>query len=319
MIRHLHYVALNTHKFIKLVSLHWIWLMSIPVATSLVLLANSATGAFIPTSDWTWLDIVGEGGFALFSVFWMMIVLATRKKGLTTNWLAFGFLGMYVACLQDVMDEMFLIPTHIHWDSWVESFPIGLTALAIGLLFWYREQRQLDHYLGKRAAAFQNQPPLNEDSLLPSWAGLVKAIDQVPNRQSTLVLLRATPETTNQPPLSVSDTSKLRFLLAEMLLWNVPESIKVFHLTGESYALFSSTPIAQEQINGVVLLLRAMRFHGEKRVLASHLHVKACTVLIEGVLSERALRDKVQCVQKTLSDECDGIWSRHSVTDVQVA
>lgn len=219
----------------------------------------------------------------------------------------------------EIVSEVFSIHSYLHSEVWLESLTLGLVALGIGSVLRYRWQRQLKAYLNQHVPILQNQSESHDDGSLPHWNDLVKAVAQASYNQATLVLLRVAPETTNQPPLSLSDSSKLQFLVSEMLEWNLPESTQTFRLTGENYALLSSVPIAQEQINDVVLLLRAMRFRGEKRALATHLQVTARTVVIEGSLCERALKDKLQDFQTGLVGRCDGIQSRHSITDVQVA
>lgn len=318
MYRYLNYFTIHILIFAKLLGRHWPWLLLLPLTMVGIVAANLASGSVIPKADWVWLDIIGEGGLALFMVVWMLIVLATREPGFISNWLAFGLLGLCASSFQDMLDEIVTLPSVVLWDKWIESAPIGLISLVIGLCLWYREQRQLSVFLEKRAQTLQNNFSLHQDSFLPQWSCLTKQIHESSQQEATLALLRITPENRNQLPLSASDLSKLRFLIAEILLWNVPDSIKAFHLTGEGYALLSPMPIAQEQINDVVLLLRAMRFRGQGHEQATMLEVTSQTLILENTLSDTALRQKVREVQSDLASLTDGIEGRQSITTVHV-
>lgn len=318
MHRFLHYAIIHSLIFLKLIGRHWPWLLMLPLTMVSIVSFNLFSGAVIPEPEWVWLDIIGEGGLALFMVIWMLIVLATREPGFITNWLAFGFLGLCASSFQDMMDEVVVLPPVILWDKWVESAPIGLISLVIGLCLWYREQRMLSVFLERRATTLQNNFSLHEDSFLPQWPCLAKQIHETSHPSATLVLLRIAPDSRNQLPLSAQDLSKLRFLIAEILLWNVPESIKAFHLTGEGYALLSPTPVAQEHINDVVLLLRAMRFRGKGHGQATLLDVRSQTLVLENSVSDAELRQKVSAVQASLANVVDDIACRQSITTVHV-
>lgn len=318
MYRYLHYFTIHTFLFCKLLGRHWPWLLLLPLTMMSIVSVNLLSGSVIPKAEWVWLDIIGEGGLALFMVVWMLIVLATREPGFITNWLAFGFLGLCASSFQDMLDEVIVLAPAVLWDKWIESAPIGLLALVVGLCLWFREQRQISAFLAKRATTLQNNFSLQQDSFLPQWSCLSKQVQDNSNQAATLVLLRIAPESRNQLPLAASDLSKLRFLIAEILLWNVPDTIKAFHLTGESYALLSPTPVSQEQINDVVLLLRGMRFCGQGHVQATLLEVTSQTVILESSVSDAELRQRVQTIQSELAHLSDGIDSRQSIATVHV-
>ena len=318
MIRRVRYTLLHTYVFAKMLVPHWPWLIGLPLSMAVIVLLNKTAGAAIPTVDWVWLDIIGEGGLALFMVMWMLIVLATREPGFITYWLAFGFLCLCASSFQDMLDEIYVLPDTVSWDKWIESAPVGLASLVIGLILWYREQRQLKKYLNKRSGVLQNDLALHEDSLLPQWSALAKAVQDAPAHQPTLVVLRVAPEVRSQLPLTLQDQSKLRFLIAEMLLWNSPDASQVFQLTGEGYALLSAAPVSQEQINDVVLLLRSMRFRGKSHKQATLLEVKSRTLILENALSDSELRNNIQQVQADLASTADGIVNSQSIANVHV-
>jgi hypothetical protein len=110
----------------------------------------------------------------------------------------------------------------------------------------------------------------------------------------------------------------LRFLIAEMLLWNSPDASQVFQLTGEGYALLSAAPVSQKQINDVVLLLRSMRFRGKGHKQATLLEVKSRTLILENALSDSELRNNIQQVQADLASTADGIVNSQSIANVHV-
>ncbi|KGS10840.1 diguanylate cyclase, partial [Pseudomonas coronafaciens] len=54
------------------------------IAANLGLAAFLSSGTVKPVSEWQWLDIVGEGGSALLSLIWLLLVLKRRPAGRVT-------------------------------------------------------------------------------------------------------------------------------------------------------------------------------------------------------------------------------------------
>ncbi|MEC4239080.1 GGDEF domain-containing protein [Pseudomonas sp. DSV-1] len=127
------------------------------LAANLAVLLNLAFGTPKAFSEWHWLDIIGEGGTALFMLFWLGLVLKSRPTGRVTNYLAYGLCFMFFSWWMDVLDEFVRLPKHIGWDHWLESgpMPIGMILLTIGLFHWHREQQAINQHMEKRERVFR--------------------------------------------------------------------------------------------------------------------------------------------------------------------
>ena len=127
------------------------------LAANMAVLLNLAFGTPKAVSEWQWLDILGEGGTALFMLFWLGLVLKSRPTGRVTNYLASGLCFMFFSWWIDVLDEFIRLPKHIGWDHWLESgpMPIGMVLLTIGLFHWHREQQAINQYMEKRERVFR--------------------------------------------------------------------------------------------------------------------------------------------------------------------
>lgn len=127
------------------------------LAANIDLWLTLAFGTAKSFSEWQWLDIVGEGGTALFMLFWLVLVLKSRPTGRVTNYLSIGLSCMFLSWWMDVLDEFVRLPKHIHWDHWLESgpMPIGMVLLTIGLFHWHREQQAINQQMEKRERVFR--------------------------------------------------------------------------------------------------------------------------------------------------------------------
>jgi len=124
---------------------------------NLGLLLNVAFGTPKAFSEWQWLDIFGEGGTALFMLFWLALVLKSRPAGRVTDYLASGLCFMFFSWWIDVLDEFIRLPKHIGWDHWLESapMPVGMVLLTLGLFHWHREQLAISQQMEKRERVFR--------------------------------------------------------------------------------------------------------------------------------------------------------------------
>ena len=127
------------------------------LAANAAVLLNLAFGTPKAFSEWNWLDILGEGGTALFMLFWLGLVIKSRPTGRVTNYLAYGLCFMFFSWWVDVLDEFIRLPKHIGWDHWMESapMPIGMILLTIGLFHWHREQQAINQQMEKRERVFR--------------------------------------------------------------------------------------------------------------------------------------------------------------------
>jgi len=127
------------------------------VAANIGLWLNIAFGAHKAVTEWQWLDMVGEGGTALFILLWLALVLKSRPTGRVTNYLALGLCCLFFSWWMDLLDEFIRLPEHIHWDHWLESgpMPVGMVLLTIGLYHWPREQLAISQQMEKRERVFR--------------------------------------------------------------------------------------------------------------------------------------------------------------------
>lgn len=114
-------------------------------------------GQPIPAEQWKWMDIVAEGGTALMSALWMLLVLGSRPGGRVTLLLAGGLLAITLGAWADCLDEFFDIEAARYWDNWLEALtPFGMLTLTAGLYFWRDEQVSLNEHMQKRERLFRD-------------------------------------------------------------------------------------------------------------------------------------------------------------------
>ena len=131
-------------------------LLLLLVSASYVVLYGSV-GQPIPAEQWKWMDIVAEGGTALMSALWMLLVLGSRPGGRVTLLLAGGLLAITLGAWADCLDEFFIINAARYWDNWLESLtPIGMLTITAGLYFWRDEQVSLNEHMQKRERLFRD-------------------------------------------------------------------------------------------------------------------------------------------------------------------
>lgn len=104
------------------------------------------------TSDYDFLDILGEGVVLLVAVLWLTLIISSRPAGRVTEWLYYGSLLLVCSFFLDLLDEFVRYPEHIRVMSWLESLPapVGMLALTYGLVGWHREQRIINRQLQGR-------------------------------------------------------------------------------------------------------------------------------------------------------------------------
>ncbi|TDP01913.1 hypothetical protein [Marinomonas balearica] len=270
MFRSLHTFCYRLSDFFYRARPHIYWLIALVLTVFSLTFLNMSASDVKRVSDWSWIDIFGEGATALFLGVWLCIVLASRPKGRTTNWLAFGLLGVFASCYQDVLDEFFKLHEGHYWDSLLESLPIGLLALTFGMFRWYQEQKEVQKYLHKRARIFHSMPHrLHGETSLPQTPHLKKAL--VSENKQLLVFLDVVPDiASEESTLARSEYGKLRSIIADTILWNLPDESRVFHIVGDQYAVLlvldsPSQPTLDDErqneiVQGLIGALRSVRY-----------------------------------------------------------
>lgn len=137
---------------------HHRWKLGLLVlAANIGVLLNLAFGTPKAFHEWQWLDIIGEGGTALFVLLWLVLVLKSRPTGRVTNYLSIGLCCIFFSWWMDVLDEFIRLPKHLGWNHWLESgpMPVGMILLTIGLYHWHREQQAINQQMEKRERIFR--------------------------------------------------------------------------------------------------------------------------------------------------------------------
>ncbi len=159
------------------------------------LLIYASLGEPKPLADWSWMDIAGEGGTALMSALWVMLVLTSRPSGRVTSLLAGGLLAIALGAWVDSLDEFFAIPKHQFWDNWLESLlmPGGMLTLTAGLYFWRQEQFSLNDHMRKRERLFREHRAFDRITQLANADYLRRQIrleqTRSPDQPCALILL----------------------------------------------------------------------------------------------------------------------------------
>lgn len=140
-----------------LLRLHRLKLLLLLVTANLILILHLATGDLKAVTDWSWADIIGEGGAGLLALLWLCLILKSRPAGRVTNLLTLGLGLVFLSWWVDCLDEFIHLPDTIHWDHWLESAPMaaGLLLLTYGLYHWHHEQLAITAQLEKRERLFR--------------------------------------------------------------------------------------------------------------------------------------------------------------------
>lgn len=115
-------------------------------------------GSIKATTDWHWMDILGEGGSAALVLSWLLLMVRGRPDGRVTNFFFMGLSAVFFSLWMDTLDEFIHIPSTIMWDSWIESapMPIGLVLITTGIFFWHQEQLAISRQMIKRERLFRD-------------------------------------------------------------------------------------------------------------------------------------------------------------------
>jgi len=148
-----------------------------------------------PVEAWKWMDVAAEGGTALMSALWALLILGSRPGGRVTVQLAGGLVLIVLGAWADCLDEFFLIPdTAQYWDQGLEALvPIGMLILTLGLYGWRQEQFTLNEHMQKRERLFRDHRAFDRLTQLADAGYLRRQIalelERRPEQACGLVLL----------------------------------------------------------------------------------------------------------------------------------
>ena len=155
------------------------------VVSTLCTLLYGSVGTLKPMDAWTWMDIIGEGGTAVMSAIWVLLILGSRPSGRVTGLLAGGLAAIMLGAWVDCLDEFFSIPQQQMWDNWLESLltPGGMLTLTVGLFFWRQEQWSLNEHMQKRERLFREHRSFDRITQLANADYLYKQLRLEQERQ----------------------------------------------------------------------------------------------------------------------------------------
>ena len=264
---------------------HHRWKLGLLVlAANIGLLLNLAFGTPKAVSAWQWLDIAGEGGTALFLLFWLGLVLKSRPAGRVTDYLAIGLSCMFFSWWIDVLDEFIRLPKHIGWDHWLESgpMPVGMILLTIGLYHWHREQQAINQQMEKRERVFREHRLF--DKLTPlGGADYLKrqisdCLSQSLEQQQPLSLLALDIDdfTSINQQYGHPEGDAVLQALSQLLLLNLRRHDLLCRLAGDRFVVLlpntgqsQASLLALELQQAVQSLAHKTRQHGERVYLSA--------------------------------------------------
>lgn len=254
------------------------------LAANAAVLLNLAFGTPKAFSEWNWLDILGEGGTALFMLFWLGLVLKSRPTGRVTNYLAYGLCFMFFSWWVDVLDEFIRLPKHIGWDHWMESapMPIGMILLTIGLFHWHREQQAINQQMEKRERVFREHrlfdklTPLGGAEYLKRQVSdcLAQSIEQ--QQPLSLLALDIDDFTAINQCYGHTEGDAVLQALSQLLLLNLRRHDLLCRLAGDRFVVLlpntgesQARLLALELQQAVQSLAHKTRQHGERVYLSA--------------------------------------------------
>lgn len=151
-------------------------------------------GEWRAPETWKWMDIAAEGGTALMSAFWALLILSSRPGGRVTAQLTGGLVLMMLGAWADCLDEFFRLPATQYLDNAVEALmPIGMLVLTLGLYGWRQEQFTLNEHMQKRERLFRDHRAFDRLTQLAGADYLRRQIGleqaRHPGQTASLVLL----------------------------------------------------------------------------------------------------------------------------------
>lgn len=162
-----------------MLKLHKWKLICLALIANVALVGSLTSGEIKSSTQWNWLDIVGEGGLAFLAFIWLLLILHSRPAGRVTHLLSLGLGAIFIAGFQDCLDEFIHFPDNLLWDHWLESgfMPLGLVLLTLGIYHWHKEQLAINEQLRKRERLFREHRGLDFTTSLSGASYLRKQLD----------------------------------------------------------------------------------------------------------------------------------------------
>lgn len=218
-------------------------------------------GVLKPPLQWKWMDIASEGGTALVSGLWVLLILGSRPGGRVTWLLVGGLAAITLGTWADCMDEFFIVPKDQYWDHWLEALtPIGMMTLTVGLYFWRQEQFSLNEHMQKRERLFRDHRSFDRVTQLANADYLRRQIrleqKRHPGQEAALVLLDINHFHLVNREHGAREGDRLLQAITHLLLLNLRPQDLVCRYAGDRFAvLLPDTTPADARATAVHLQL----------------------------------------------------------------
>ncbi len=233
----------------SLLNLHRLSLLLLSLGLLVLGLLYGAAGEAKGVAFIKWMDVVGEGGSALFASAWLLLILSGRPRGLVSRLLALGMGGIILSLWADVLDEFWVFPAAQLWDNWLESLlmPAGMLLLTAALFFWRQEQLVLSEHMQKRERLFRDHRVFDRLTQLASAAYLREQIAleraRAPSAPCGVILLDVDDFHRINRELGYAEGDRLLQALSQLLLLNLRDSDLLCRYAGDRFAvLLPETP-----------------------------------------------------------------------------
>ena len=195
-----------------------------------------------PMAEWKWMDICAEGGTAVMSALWALLILGSRPGGRVTTLLAGGLMAIMLGAWADCLDEFFTIPAAQYWDNWLEALmPLGMLLLTVGLYHWRQEQFTLNEHMQKRERLFRDHRSFDRLTQLADAAYLRRQIlleqERQPDRPAALVLLDLNDFHRVNRECGSREGDRLLQAVGHLLLLNLRPQDLLCRYAGDRYAI----------------------------------------------------------------------------------
>ncbi|GAB3243108.1 GGDEF domain-containing protein [Chitinimonas naiadis] len=237
---------------------------------------------------WQWTDIIGEGGMALMSAGWMLMILGSRPRGRVTTLLASGLAGIALGSWVDCMDEFWKLDHAVLWDNWLEAGLTlgGMLTLTVGLYCWREEQFVLNEQLLKRERLFREHRAFDRITQLANAEYLRRQIRLEQARQAEvpcgLILLDIDRFHAINREHGAAEGDRVLQALSHLLLLNLRNDDLLCRYAGDRFAILlpetqlpDTEQMARQLREAVATLAHHSRAHGQRLQLSARV---ACAV-----------------------------------------
>ncbi|MCQ2028470.1 GGDEF domain-containing protein [Stutzerimonas zhaodongensis] len=293
----------------SLLKLHTLTLLGLAFAANAGLQIYLATGEIKTWAEINWMDVAGEGGSAVLSLVWLIMLLHSRPAGRVTRLLALGLSCVFFSWWMDTLDEFIHLPEQAIWDNWLETapMPIGLLLLTLGIYHLNQEQRAISQQMSKREKLFREHRLF--DKLTPLGAAeylrqqLQRALAQAHEQAQPLSLVVVDIDDFNaiNQRYGQAEGDAVLQAMAQLLLLNLRRQDLLCRLAGDRFvAVLPNTGEAQARLiagelqQAVTSLAHRTEQQGERL----YIHASTAAVMAIDENAEQFLKRLNLCLAK---------------------